>query len=562
MSSPPNPKDDMPKAGTLPISPASTIAAGSVDTICDGEIIQLAGRAASSARWRTQIIAFCSAMLNCLCAGSLLLFSLWAPIFQDKLGFTQMQINAISIAGELGMYIPVPIFGAICDRYGPAKLSLLASCFFGPSYLLAAYAFAYNLPFYVMFIAFVFIGSGTASMGIALALPIAAFGLSSLWEAQLVSRFFHQEGIVGEVDIIKAFVFFAGLLTTVGIFGGISLTISPEVNNAQMATAADEENTEESSLLVGSHSRNYGTEAITRQAVEICGAQKDTGLLDAKTREFLSDPTMWWFFVGVFMTTGPGESFINNMGTLIRALYDPQSLLEGPSVIPLRLEPVDTATHVSIIAFTSTVARLIAGSLSDYLAPVVPVVGSEEAAGPAIRNHRKPTLSRMYLLVAFAALMCFAQLFVALGAVDQKPELFWIVSSAMGAGYGAVFTLAPTVVSVVWGVENFGTNWGIIAVAPAIGATLFGIIFAVNYDNAAKGQRHLGNMINAFGALGSGTKAGVQSTLADASNTVCYGRECYSTAFLIMGSSIAVACMCWVWAWRGRGGWVERKVAI
>lgn len=41
-----------------------------------------------------------------LCAGSILLFSLWAPVFQQKLGYSQMQINAISIAGELGMYLP------------------------------------------------------------------------------------------------------------------------------------------------------------------------------------------------------------------------------------------------------------------------------------------------------------------------------------------------------------------------------------------------------------------------------------------------------------------------
>lgn len=44
--------------------------------------------------------------LDSLCAGSLLLFSMWAPIFQDSLGFSQMQINAVSIAGALGMYLP------------------------------------------------------------------------------------------------------------------------------------------------------------------------------------------------------------------------------------------------------------------------------------------------------------------------------------------------------------------------------------------------------------------------------------------------------------------------
>lgn len=128
------------------------------------------------------------------------------------------------------------------------------------------------------------------------------------------------------------------------------------------------------------------------------------------------------------------------MGTVIRCLYTPQSSTNDPTGIPPRHD-INTATHVSIIALTSTISRLIAGSLSDYLAPVVPVVGSDDAAGPAIRS-RKPTMSRMYLLIAFAAVMCFALMFVASGGVDQRGDRFWMVSSAMGAGYGAVFTLA------------------------------------------------------------------------------------------------------------------------
>lgn len=54
-------------------------------------------------------------------------------------------------------------------------------------------------------------------------------------------------------------------------------------------------------------------------------------------------------------------------------------------------------------------------------------------------------MSRMYLLIAFAGVMCWAQLFVAFGGVDQRADRFWMVSGAMGAGYGAVFTLAVSV---------------------------------------------------------------------------------------------------------------------
>lgn len=106
--------------------------------------------------------------------------------------------------------------------------------------------------------------------------------------------------------------------------------------------------------------------------------------------------------------------------------------------------PVSTAAHVSIVALTSTIARLLAGSLSDYLAPSVPVDPPAAEPEPVPIKHEKPRLamSRMYLLIGFAVLMCFGQIFVATGMVDERGEWFWVVSSSIGAGYGAVFTLA------------------------------------------------------------------------------------------------------------------------
>ena len=48
-------------------------------------------------------------LLTCsLTAGSILLYSLYAPLFQTHLGFSQLEINAIFIAGEVGMYLTVP----------------------------------------------------------------------------------------------------------------------------------------------------------------------------------------------------------------------------------------------------------------------------------------------------------------------------------------------------------------------------------------------------------------------------------------------------------------------
>lgn len=45
-------------------------------------------------------------------------------------------------------------------------------------------------------------------------------------------------------------------------------------------------------------------------------------------------------------------------------------------------------------------------------------------------------------------------------------EWFALGSVFVGIGYGGIFTLAPTVVSVVWGIGGFGRNWGILTFTP------------------------------------------------------------------------------------------------
>lgn len=198
--------------------------------------------------------------------------------------------------------------------------------FFGPAYLLAAYAINNDSPFHVMLIAWVFVGAGSSSMyfagvttcaknftgnsrGIALALPIAAFGLSSLWESQLVSRVFTDKA--GDLIIANVFTFFAGLLTIVGFLGGVGLTIVPTEEEEEETIVRDVESVsgERTGLLSGgSKPITYGAESvgpITR---------KKEGFLSEATMSFLKDKTMWWFAAGVFLVTGSGESFINNVG--------------------------------------------------------------------------------------------------------------------------------------------------------------------------------------------------------------------------------------------------------
>lgn len=116
----------------------------------------------------------------------------------------------------------------------------------------------------------------TGRRGLALAAPIAAFGLSSLWMTQLVSRVFITSD--GELEVSQAFSFFSGTLMVVGLMGSWGL---------QWSGAGSEDSEEES--------------------------VEEKGWLNEDTRAFLRDRTMWWFAAGVFLVTGPGEAFINNV---------------------------------------------------------------------------------------------------------------------------------------------------------------------------------------------------------------------------------------------------------
>lgn len=517
---------------------------------------------------RRQVIrygSFVIAILNCLCAGSITAYSLYGPSFLKHLRYTQFQVNAVSTTAELAMYLPVPLFGYLCDRYNPRPLSLASGLLFGVGYLLAALTYRAGppkseggWPFAVMIVAFIGVGSGTVSMylsalttcaknfgrgkhkGLALAIPIAAFGLSGMWQSQVGSHFFtsrDENRGKGDTDVYQYFLFLAGLLFAVGLVGAVGLRVVDE--EELIDDAVDQ--LERSGLLEDSpffqhsvlhdddHSHGYGTLTPPTRSTSsrrnskshdpADSAAKKTFLLNAETRLFLTDPTMWLLAGGFFLTTGPGEAFINNVGTIIQTLYPPST--SGPP------DSNSPATHVSIIALTSTIARLLTGTLSDLLAPT-----TEKG------KERNCTISRLVFLLFSTLLFSLGQILLASGHIQTHPSLFPLVSGLVGLGYGAIFSLSPIIVSVVWGVENFGTNWGIVAVVPAAGAAIWGAIYSAVYQAGVE-------------------TGGLRSDGED--EQMCYGAKCYQGTFWAMAvcSWVALGLLGWAWRW-----WVRRGIAV
>lgn len=537
------------------------------------------------------------------------------------------------------MYLPVPLYGLLCDRYGPAPSSILAGILFGLGYLLAAFTYKsgpppdagtgneHGWPFGVMVFSFVAVGMATCGMylsavttcaknfgrgkhkGFALAMPIAAFGLSGMWQSQVGEKLLYErlpDGSKGDVDVYRFFLFLGCTLLGAGLIGGVALRI---VDEGEMIDEAVEE-LERSGLLEDSEffqraaiENGYGTindhrrlsdeetatlqaEASARKQHALEEQRKKTWLLNEETRRFLSDRTMWWLAAGFFLVTGPGEAFINNLGSIIPTLYPPST--------PASAIPTSAATHVSIVAITSTLARIFAGTFSDLLAPSTahhPQPQHRRGQGPSSSlenssssltipapivppvppppqpwyqpsssssSSSRPTVSRIAFLLAFALLLSLGQVLLASGLIQQHAGRFWLVSACVGAGYGAVFSLVPIVISAVWGVENFGTNWGVVAMVPAAGAAVWSAAFAGVYQAHAEGSGN--DSGGAEERIGGGVLG--QAAERQGAEQMCYGRECYALTFWCMAVSVWVACGLWFWAWRGPGGWRRRGVAV
>lgn len=199
---------------------------------------------------------------------------------------------------------------------------------------------------------------------------------------------------------------------------------------------------------------------------------------------------------------------------------------------------------MSIVAVTSTVARIFFGTMTDLLAPT-PAAHHYQSAANSLASlpprETRFTISRVTFLIVSALLLSLGQVILASGLVQNHAERFWLVSTLIGCGYGALFSLTPLIISVIWGVENFGTNWGIVAMVPAAGATAWGVIYSNVYQWAANQG----------------------SSLTDLDEDVlCYGKHCYSTTFWAMAVSVWIGCGLWVYAWKGPNGWAKRGIPV
>lgn len=481
----------------------------------------------TGARSRTRWVSFAVAVLNCLVVGSIAVFALYAPQLQSHLKYTSLQVNAIGIACQLGLYLSVPFMGFACDNRGPRICSIYAAAVFLPAYLVAGLAYERRWPPWVLVVCYASLGSATVALymaglstvaknhpnarGLSMAVVTASFGLSGLWETQVVDHFYRSNE-TGEINIRAMYTSFGILLSLVSVLSAIALRVvdSPAAHRRHQAASEEALDSEEDED--DEYTALLSQSALLEPSDKL--SQTD------RMKIFLRDHSSWWYFLAFILLAGPGEVFTNNLGSIFQSLLDDARALgpgtgmrigaaggEGASI-------TSASSQVSLFALSSTLGRLVFGALCD-----VP--------------SKSPITARMVVLILTASLLTFGFTFLSYAATTTT---FWVAAVSIGAGYGGLFTVYPAIISIVWGTENFATFWGCLATAPAVGSTVFGILYAKSYDRASEHQQDGG---------GGGE--------------LCRGRGCFesSTLWFALSNLVGVGILLFatvVWRRRFSGG--------
>lgn len=405
-------------------------------------------------------LAFAIALASCLLLGSIMLFSLYALSLHNLVGLSYTQINFIALLSAVGMYLCLPILGYLADCYGPALLSLILIWAFCPAYFVNAFLVKLvssrgvgkpeldSTGVVVMAISFCFVGLATLSLyfaslltcakiypnhkSMAISLPVSCYGLSTLMGSQLMKLlYFHNNK---ELDLYRVFLFFAFLYLVVGVLNFVS--------NSIVSIELEVIFGEQEPLLSDSDSRDTADDSDLellpqRSVIEPVHHQ------DRFVR-FLKDKSAWVFLLSLVLNVGPLESFQNNLGSIIEAT--------GGSV--------QLTDQVSVIAAASTCIRLFVGVVADYVSSA----------------DRKYPICKMWLLIALVVVGAMGQLSVVTAGSFVRTSIL------NGICYGGVFTIYPTIIASIWGVDLMGSTWGSFMVAPAVGSITFSLLHGRQRD--------------------------------------------------------------------------------
>ncbi|KAJ8294749.1 putative transporter mch1 [Rhodotorula toruloides] len=442
-------------------------------------------------------------------------FSAYAPQLATRLALTSTQTNAVGAAGNMGVYLSSPFIGRIVDRRGPkptlvfAAFALTAGYFIIRAFYLAGTAEGglferFGLPGLVAAELLTGMGStaGLSSAGnsvaksfrkrraAALSVVLSGFGLSAFLYSTLSSLFLHPrhrssssrpssslseflalKERAQEYDLTSDFLLLLALGSLVSMLVGLafvrpvlreaeavkdaSTTVGEEEEEVDAESVAAEIDTERPGSLPSARASPERTPLLRSQSSKSTSSvvpdRNITGLALLRELDF------YLIFLFNGLCAGVGLCYINNLGTVVRALSPSSPSVPNSAILQSRL--------VSLLSIFNCLGRLFSGFGSDYLL-----------------HHRLLPLPRVFWLPLTASLLLSSQL-AALAV--SSPRALWIPTALTGLAHGCLFGLSGIIGLERFGIKSWSQTNGVLALAPAVFGQSTNLLFGTIYDSRA-----------------------------------------------------------------------------
>jgi nitrate/nitrite transporter NarK len=153
-----------------------------------------------------------------------------------------------------------------------------------------------------------------------------------------------------------------------------------------------------------------------------------TPMADLSPGQILSKGSFWLLWLLYFVGAGAGLMVIGSISGMAKKSMGASAFIA-----------------VAVLAIGNALGRVIAGSLSDKIG-------------------RRATLLLVFL---FQAVLMFLAIPVTGGTTP--PGVLVLIAALIGANYGANLSLFPSITKDLWGLKNFGMNYGLVFTAWGMG---------------------------------------------------------------------------------------------